>query len=86
MGNYAVSEVHTELFAANGLEIEACESRCREFPAGLTVGRWCELGNPCAEALATIREKFALWRQGRLAGIHRLFLRQRQEQLWWLFR
>ena len=48
-----------ELFAANGLEIEACENRCWEFPAGLTVGRWCELGNSGSEALATIRTRLA---------------------------
>ena len=48
-----------ELFTANGLEIEACENRWWEFPAGLTVGRWCELGNSGAEALQTIRAKLA---------------------------
>ncbi len=48
-----------ELFAANGLEIEACENRCWEFPAGLTVGRYCELGNSGAEALRTIRARLS---------------------------
>ncbi len=48
-----------QLFAANGLEIEACENRWWEFPAGLTVGRWCELGNSGAEALQTIRARLA---------------------------
>ena len=48
-----------ELFAANALEIVACENRCWEFPAGLTVGRWCELGNSGAEALQTIRNRLA---------------------------
>ena len=48
-----------ELFATNGLEIQACENRCWEFPAGLTVGRWCELGNSGAEALQTIRNRLS---------------------------
>ncbi len=48
-----------ELFAASGLEVEACEGRCREFPAGLTVGRWCELGNSGPEALRAIRDRLA---------------------------
>ena len=48
-----------ELFAANGLEVEACENRRWEFPAGLTVGRYCELGNSGAEALQTIRAKLS---------------------------
>ena len=37
----------------------ACENRWWEFPAGLTVGRWCELGNSGAEALQTIRAKLS---------------------------
>lgn len=44
-----------ELFAVTGLEIAACENRCREFPAGLRVGRWCELGNSGEDALREIR-------------------------------
>lgn len=48
-----------EFFAALGLEVEACENRQWEFPAGLTVGRWCELGNSGAEALRSIRERLA---------------------------
>ena len=47
------------LFAANGLWVEACENRCWEFPAGLTVGRWCELGNSGTAALETIRARLA---------------------------
>ena len=46
-----------ELFVANGLGVVACESRCREFPVGLTVGRWCELGNSGPEALRAIRDR-----------------------------
>lgn len=41
-------------FAANGLEIVACEHRWWEFPAGLTVRRWCELGNSGDVALQEI--------------------------------
>ena len=48
-----------ELFAANGLEIVACENRCWEFPAGLTVGRWCELSGSGATALQAIRARLA---------------------------
>ena len=48
-----------ELFAASGLVVEACEGRCREFPAGLTVGRWCELGSSGPEALQAIRDQLA---------------------------
>ncbi len=48
-----------ELFTGNGLQVRACEGRCREFPAGLTVGRWCELGNSGAPALRAIRDRLA---------------------------
>ncbi len=48
-----------ELFAAHGLEVATCENRQWEFPAGLTVGRWCELGNSGEKALQTIRERLA---------------------------
>ncbi len=56
--SYTVSQWRG-FFAANRLEVEACENRCWEFPTGLTVGRWCELGNSGAEALATIRARLA---------------------------
>ena len=48
-----------ETFAASGLELVACETRWREFPAGLTVGRWCELGNSGQAALESIRDRLA---------------------------
>lgn len=48
-----------ELFAANGLAIEACENRCREIPDGLTVERWCELGDSGTEALQSIHDRLA---------------------------
>jgi SAM-dependent methyltransferase len=44
-----------ELFAESGLAVETCETRCWEIPAGLTVGRWCELGNSGEAALTAIR-------------------------------
>jgi SAM-dependent methyltransferase len=47
------------LFTANGLEVVACENRYREFPTGLTVRRWCELGNSGHEALKAIRDRLA---------------------------
>ncbi|MCX6925474.1 MAG: methyltransferase domain-containing protein [Verrucomicrobia bacterium] len=48
-----------ELFVASGLEITACETRLREIPGGLTVGRWCEIGNSGVEALQAIRNRLA---------------------------
>ena len=48
-----------ELFAVNGLEVEACENRCWEFPVDQTVGRWCELSGSGEAALATIRARLA---------------------------
>jgi ubiquinone/menaquinone biosynthesis C-methylase UbiE len=48
-----------ELFAALGLEVQACENRCWEAPGGLTVRRWCELGGSGAEALQAIHERLA---------------------------
>ena len=46
-------------FEANDLEIEVCENRWWEFPAGLTVGRWCELGRSGAAALREIRARLS---------------------------
>ena len=43
------------LFVTSGLEIEACETRFREIPSGLTVGRWCELGHSNPNAIQAIR-------------------------------
>ena len=48
-----------EWFADHGLKVAACENRQREFPAGLTVKRWCELGNSGAKALKQIRALLA---------------------------
>jgi ubiquinone/menaquinone biosynthesis C-methylase UbiE len=46
-----------ELFEANGLKVEACENRCREIPGGLTVKRWCELGDSGDEAFHAIQDR-----------------------------
>jgi len=48
-----------ELFAANALEVQACENRCWEIPGGLTVKRWCELGDSGTEALQAIQDRLA---------------------------
>ena len=48
-----------ELFTASGLDITTCETRLREIPGGLTVRRWCEIGNSGAEALKAIRDRLA---------------------------
>jgi ubiquinone/menaquinone biosynthesis C-methylase UbiE len=47
-----------ELFAASGLEVQACENRFWEMPGGLTVKRWCELGGSGAAAQA-IQDRLA---------------------------
>lgn len=48
-----------ELFVACGLEVQACESRFWEIPGGLTVKRWCELGDSGALALQAIQDRLA---------------------------
>lgn len=48
-----------ELFTANGLAVEVCENRCWEIPGGLTVKRWCELGDSGTEALQAIHNRLA---------------------------
>ena len=48
-----------EMFAASGLLVKVCETHWREFPAGLTVGRWCELGHSGPEATRAIRDRLA---------------------------
>ena len=54
--SYTVKHWH-ELFAANGLLVEACENRCCEIPGGLTIKRWCELGDSGAEAFHAIQDR-----------------------------
>lgn len=48
-----------KLFTENGLEVEACENRCREIPDGLSVARWCDLGGSGSEALQAIHDRLA---------------------------
>lgn len=48
-----------ELFDASGIETTVCETRLREIPGGLTVGRWCEIGNSGTAALKAIRDRLA---------------------------
>jgi len=48
-----------KLFVAHGLKVEVCETRCWEVPGGLTIQRWCELGNSGADALQAIQERLA---------------------------
>lgn len=46
-----------QLFKASGLEVTACENRCWEVAGGLTVRRWCELGESGAAALQAIHDR-----------------------------
>ena len=48
-----------EFFETSGLVIEALESGQTELPGGLSVRRWCEIGNTPAEAQAQIRARLA---------------------------
>jgi hypothetical protein len=47
------------MFVATGLIVKVCETRWREFPGGLTVGRWCELGHFGPEATRAVRNRLA---------------------------
>jgi len=47
------------MFTESGLIVKVCETRWREFPAGLTGGRWCELGHSGPEATRAIRDRLA---------------------------
>ena len=58
-----------ELFATNGLEVQACENRCWEIPGGLTVKRWCELGNSGDEAFLAIQDRLASAPMNELAAL-----------------
>lgn len=46
-----------EMFAANRLELISCEGRFWEITGGLTVKRWCELGNSGPDALQAIQDR-----------------------------
>lgn len=58
-----------ELFETNGLAVEALESKQTELPAGLTVQRWCEIGNTPPEAQLKIRALLATAPREHLAGL-----------------
>lgn len=58
-----------ELFLANGLKVEVCENRCWEIPGGLTVKRWCELGNSGDEAFHAIQDRLASTPSGYLSEL-----------------
>ncbi|SMF94378.1 Methyltransferase domain-containing protein [Methylomagnum ishizawai] len=47
------------LFAANGLDVVACETRRWEIPGGMTVRRWCELGQSGEAAFRAIQARLA---------------------------
>lgn len=47
------------LFLSCGLEVTACETRFWEISSGLTVERWCELGNSGPEAMQSIRNRLS---------------------------
>lgn len=44
-----------EFFEMNGLAVEVLESKQTELPAGLTIQRWCEIGNTPPAAQSRIR-------------------------------
>jgi 2-polyprenyl-3-methyl-5-hydroxy-6-metoxy-1,4-benzoquinol methylase len=48
-----------EFFVANGLTVEALEPGHTELPGGLSIRRWCEIGNTGQEAMAQIRARLA---------------------------
>ena len=58
-----------EFFETNGLSVEALESKQTELPAGLTVQRWCEIGNTAPEAQSKIRALLAAAPKEHLAGL-----------------
>jgi SAM-dependent methyltransferase len=48
-----------KLFEERELEVVACENRCWEIAGGLTVQRWCDLGNSGIAALQAIHDRLA---------------------------
>jgi ubiquinone/menaquinone biosynthesis C-methylase UbiE len=56
-------------FEANGLTIEALESKQTEMPAGLTIGRWCEIGKTPPESQAKIGALLASAPKEHLTGL-----------------
>jgi SAM-dependent methyltransferase len=70
--SYTIAEWR-ELFESAGLVIEYCEPVQHEFPAGLSVKRWCEISSSGMAAENKIREKLRRADTGQLRalGIHR---------------
>ena len=58
-----------ELFETSGLTVAALEPKQTELPAGLTIRRWCEIGNTAPEAQFKIRALLAAAPPGHLAGL-----------------
>lgn len=58
-----------ELFGVSGLEVQACENRCWEIPGGLTVKRWCDLGNSGDKAFHAIQNRLASASKEELAAL-----------------
>ncbi|HTQ51662.1 MAG TPA: class I SAM-dependent methyltransferase [Candidatus Acidoferrales bacterium] len=58
-----------EFFEKIGLAVEALESKQTELPGGLTIQRWCEIGNTPPEARAKIRALLAAAPGEHLTGL-----------------
>lgn len=58
-----------ECFAMNSLSLEALEPNQTELPGGLTVQRWCEIGNTAPEAQSKIRALLAAAPREHLSGL-----------------
>ena len=58
-----------EFFKSNMLFVETLESKQTELPGGLTVRRWCEIGNTPPESESKIRALLAAASKGHLAGL-----------------
>jgi ubiquinone/menaquinone biosynthesis C-methylase UbiE len=58
-----------EFFETNDLAVEVLESKQTELPAGLTIRRWCEIGNTPSAAQSRIRALLAAAPREHLAGL-----------------
>lgn len=58
-----------ELFETNGLAVEALESKQTELPGGLTIQRWCEIGETPAASRSAIRALLAAAPKEHLTGL-----------------
>jgi ubiquinone/menaquinone biosynthesis C-methylase UbiE len=56
-------------FETNGLTVEVLESKQTELPGGLTIQRWCEIGNTPSEARSEIRALLAGAPREHLTGL-----------------